>query len=138
VDPHVAAALEQLRAALARTGGRRPILLEVIYSDGTVDRLSVPGALSSPTTPPPDTSPARQTGQTLPVEVNGGEVERAILDVLARAERPLKGSAIASRAGRRASSYFRETLTRLVRSGVLVKPPGGGYWLASRGAPPDA
>lgn len=64
------------------------------------------------------------------------EAEREILDLLGRAERPLKGRTVAARLGRSYSSHLRETLADMVRRGQLARGPKGGYWPA--GKPPPA
>jgi hypothetical protein len=61
-------------------------------------------------------------------------VEAAILSTLARAERPLKGGAIAARAGRRYHGYFRQCLSRLKRAG-RIRLLADGYWDAGRPVP---
>jgi hypothetical protein len=61
-----------------------------------------------------------------------------ILGVLRKAEKPLTPEAIARRAGQAVpvTSYFRSRLTRLRVRGVITRLPGGGWWMADRGAPP--
>lgn len=65
-----------------------------------------------------------------------------ILDALAAAAGPLKGEAVARRAGKRYNGYFREVLAGMVRDGLLVRTDEG-YRLPARPAdtpdtPPDA
>jgi hypothetical protein len=66
-----------------------------------------------------------------PPEANTGDVASQILAVLAEADRPLKGQAIASRAGRKFNSHFKQTLAQLKRDGEVVLV-ADGYTL-----PPD-
>jgi hypothetical protein len=120
MDPEVLVALEALLLALVRSGGRRPLFLELLYPDGRVDRLSLPAPAA-----PPDRPAARQP--TRP------PVEQAILDALAGAEGPLPGKAIARRCGRSYTSYFREALSGLVASGEVIRDrEAGGYTLPAR------
>lgn len=126
MDPHVAAALEQLRAALTRNGERRPLFVEVLYSDGTADRLAIPAERGR-------TNPATASGQVSPATDN----ERLILEVLSRAEKPLKGRTVASRAGLAYNSHLRQTLSVMRRAGRIQRAPSGGYWPANKPLPPD-
>ena len=64
-------------------------------------------------------------------EPAGGDVASQILDVLAEADRPLKGQAIATRAGRKFNSHFKQVLAQLKRDGEVVLV-ADGYTL-----PPD-
>ncbi len=60
-------------------------------------------------------------GQSIEDEEEGGTpIRRAILEVLAGADRPLKAQSIANRAGRACSGPFRATLASMVRDGDLV------------------
>jgi hypothetical protein len=125
MDPLVAAALEALRTALAKSQGRRPAFLQLLYPDGTADLLP----LSSPILPENTSSrPATNVNRL-------SEMEETVLGVLLRAEKPLKGSAIASRAGVRYSSHIRQVLSELVQKGKLIRAPQGGYWPADRPLP---
>jgi len=62
---------------------------------------------------------------------NAGDVVSQILAVLAEADRPLKGQAIATRAGRKFNSHFKQVLAQLKRDGEVVLV-ADGYTL-----PPD-
>jgi hypothetical protein len=64
-------------------------------------------------------------------EPAGGDVASQILAVLAEADRPLKGQAIAARAGRKFNSHFKQVLAQLKRDGEVVLV-ADGYTL-----PPD-
>jgi hypothetical protein len=135
VDQHLLLFLERLRLILA--GTRRVVRIKIFYSDGSWDRLSVPGVVSLPDLL---SAASGESPPSLPVERAAGRIptgiEAVILEVLRRAEKPMKAAAIAARAGKRLTSHFRETLTRLGRAGVLTKPEGGGWWLVERGEPP--
>jgi hypothetical protein len=52
-------------------------------------------------------------------------MEVSIMDVLRLARLPLKGRAIAFRAGWRFSSHFRQVLARLVQTKVIANTPDG-------------
>ncbi len=61
--------------------------------------------------------------------------QQAVLRVLAKAEFPLKGRAVATRAGIRYTSHFRELMTELKQMGLVIfHPEEGGY----RKGDPDA
>jgi hypothetical protein len=66
---------------------------------------------------------------------------RLIVGVLTGAERPLKGQAIARRAGKNYCGYFRTALARLSERGIIVVGPDGyeiGTGLPGQPAPtPD-
>lgn len=63
---------------------------------------------------------------------NGADVASVVVQVLQRSSRPLKGAAIARRAGKPYTPHFRTVLSRLVKDGIVRKVSGSGYWLASR------
>lgn len=111
-SPLFEAILGAVRQALVAAGDRVPLFLHILYSDSTSDVVTMPKQTSRPPNPT--------------------EAEEAILAVLRRAERPLKGSAIASRAGKRYTGHFRESLARLTADGTLLHDEDG-YRLA-----PDA
>lgn len=72
-------------------------------------------------------------GQSIEDEEEGGTpIERAILEVLADAPRPLKAQSIANRAGRACSGPFRATLASMVRDGDIVLSEDG-YSLSEEG-----
>jgi hypothetical protein len=126
VDPHVAAALEQLRAALAATPGRSPRCLVAIYPDGSLVRVTVPGqgVCGQPVAP----VPAPPTTPTAAPRTPAGRLREGILAVLGR-EGPLKAAGIARRLDRANSGHFREVLGGLVEDGLVVLCPGNCYGL---------
>jgi hypothetical protein len=99
------ALIAQLLAMLAAQEDRPVLFLHVVYSDGGFDLLSVPKR------------PPRAQSDT----------EEAIVAVLRRAEGPLKGSAIARRAGRKYNGHFRERLSRLTADGTLERDEDGYF-----------
>lgn len=124
MEPEVLAALEALRNAVARTRGRRLLFVNFLYEDGRSDLLSVP--------PPTDESrPPQEPARSVPTGRRA-----TVLDVLARAERVLKGSAIARRAGLSYTSHFRELLGRMADDGEIQRVKGRGYWRVDS-EPPD-
>lgn len=125
MDPTVAAALEALRAALARCQGRRPAFLQLLYPDGTIEQHGLVGSIA------PDGS-APQSGQVAPELTSR---EKAALEVLTRADQPLKGRTVATRAGLRYTSHFREMMSGLVLKELVIVGPEGGYWPADRPLP---
>jgi hypothetical protein len=122
MDPTVALALEALRAALAHSQGRRPSFLQLLYADGRTETFPLPT----------DTIDGSSSSPRADKIHRASETEDAILRVLARAEKPLKGTAIATRAGLSYSSHLREALAEMVRNGRLIRGPQGGYWPADR------
>ncbi|MGE3809175.1 MAG: hypothetical protein AB7K24_31305 [Gemmataceae bacterium] len=52
-------------------------------------------------------------------------IETSVVDVLRLAQQPLKGRAIAFRAGWRFSSHLRQVLARMVQAGVIASTPDG-------------
>src|SRR5205814_766494 len=59
---------------------------------------------------------------------------KRIVEVLRAADRPLKGGAVAARAGKNYCGYFRTALTECVRRGVALLLDDG-YWLADANRP---
>ncbi len=76
-------------------------------SDGTT--------IETPVSPVADETPAAPS------------LDALILDLVAAADRPLKGTVIAAKLGRPYGSTVRETLARMVAEGQLQKAEGGGY-----------
>lgn len=62
-------------------------------------------------------------------------IEKAIIQTLTDAGRPLKGSVIARRLGRRATSHFWHALRCLVMRGIALKTAEKVYRLATSAAP---
>lgn len=59
----------------------------------------------------------------------------AILEVLKKADKPIKARTIASRAGLTHNSYFKGRMARLVAGKTICKLPDYRYWLAARPLP---
>jgi hypothetical protein len=137
-DPEIfRAVLEALRAALERAHaeGRRPTFLEVLYSDSTTDRLSLPppNGLAAP-----DARPAADSQQPTPATVpHSPALRERILEEMNAAERPLQRSAIARRIERSYTGHFRQVLRDLLAIGELVELAGGALWPAGRPLPAD-
>ncbi len=114
-----------IEAAIAYLGRRlgpratlRGIRLDVAGSDGVRQEIRL-----KPT----------GLGQSVEDEEEGGTpIRRAILEVLADSDRPLKAQSIANRAGRACSGPFRATLASMVRDGDL-QILEEGYSLAEAG-----
>jgi hypothetical protein len=107
--------LDAILTYLARRLGPRVVLrgvrLDVVGSDGLRQEIRLkPQSLGvAPDEDDPALTPIR----------------RAVLEVLAEADGPLKAQAIARRAGRSYSGAFRATLAQMVREGVIVLGPEG-------------
>lgn len=125
MDPTVAAALAALRDALAKSQGRRPSFLQLLWPDGRVDTYALDGML------PEHTSSAKST----PVPLELSEREKSVLKAMEKIEKPLKGQAIARRAGLSYNPNFRRLMSGLMQKGLIIPGPQGGYWLASRPLP---
>jgi hypothetical protein len=126
MDAIVVAALEALRLALAKCQGRRPSFLQLLYPDGTIEQYGLcEGSMAEDRASAPD-------GRTAP-ELTPRE--KAAIDVLARADQPLKGRTVASRARLRYTSHFREMMAELVIRELVIVGPEGGYWLKGRPLP---
>lgn len=108
--------------------------MQLLYPDGTADLLP----LLHPILPV-------ETSQTQGAKVRGASVssmEQKIREVLKKAEKPLKGEAIALRAkvsyGGRIRTLLAEMLKRKSgEEGRLIHGPQGGYWLADRSFPKE-
>jgi hypothetical protein len=123
MDAIVVAALEALRLALAKCQGRRPSFLQLLYPDGTIEQYGLcEGSMAG--------KPADATDETVRLELT--ERERSVLAVLARAERPLKGRTIATRAGIRYNSHFRDVMSGLKERKLVVSDEERRYWPADR------
>jgi hypothetical protein len=133
--------VELVQAHLARRLGTGYALTHVLFKvrapDGTEMELSLtPGTLF--VLGAPAVSAETQTESERPRDVCRTETdlprltptEQAVVDVLASAASPLKGEAIARRAGKNYSGHFRGVLAVLLANGVLIYEDG--YWLASR------
>ncbi len=104
--------LELLRGGLT-FNGVRVLTLRVELADGTTQRLQMP----APAPPPKDWTKTK--------------AGRAILDVLAREGRPLKGATIAKLTGYGYAGSFRSALAGLVKQGELLHDEDDdGYELA--------
>jgi hypothetical protein len=120
--------LKQLLEALIEANARHgagPVVVYVVYPDGSAELLTLPASV------PVDRQPT-QTGQVCP-ELS--EREKAALGVVAKAEHPLKGRTVATRAGLRYTSHFREMMSGLVQKGLVQVGPEGGYWPAGKPLP---
>jgi hypothetical protein len=116
--------ISRLREAVARYG--LPLVVHLIYPDGRTELITLPS----------DTMPAnRQSAEVQQVVPELSEREKAALAVLARADQPLKGRTVATRAGIRYTSHFREMMSGLVNRELVVVAAGGGYWPADRPLP---
>jgi hypothetical protein len=125
MDPRIAAVFDLLRDAQ----GRRPVFVWVAWSDGSLELHTLPGS--------PVLTPPVSTGQTGSVAADTpSDIEAALLRVIDRAEKPLKGRAVAARAGLAYNSHLRQVLAGLRRRERIVLAPGGGYWPAGRPVPP--
>jgi hypothetical protein len=104
MDSLASAAFEAFRAALAKNQGRRPLLLQVFWADGTIDTYGLNGIV------PGNTPPLKAERATRELS----ERETAVMDVLGKASKPLKGQAIALRAGIRYNGRFRSMMAKMV------------------------
>ncbi len=125
MDPIAVAALEAFRAALAKSRGRRPAFLQLLWPDGTIDTYAVNGMM-------PADRASEGDGRSVPELTDR---EKAVLDVLARADQPLKGRTVATRARLRYTSHFREMMAELVLKELVFVAPEGGYWPKGRPLP---
>lgn len=87
----------------------------------------------------PDENPQCMV-ETVPdiADVAEGETtatEDAILEVLKQADKPIKLSVIARRAGSIFNSHFRQTAYELVKKKKIITPSEHRYWLADRPLP---
>jgi hypothetical protein len=126
MDPVLAALIEALKVALAQTE-RRALFVQVLYSDSTSQLIPLPSTVNIPEE---NTVPQGTDGRPL-----GGRRRAAVLSALENAEKPLKGTALAARAGVRYDSHFRELMGELIREEKVIHAPRGGYWLKGRPLP---
>ena len=130
MDPALAAALTALRDAVRARRGQRLgsvfLQVQVSYADGHIE-LHQLAITSKPT---PATSAAAE-----PVRLDLTKREKAVLAVLARAERPLKGVSIAKRARIRYNSHFRDVMSGLRERGLVILDAEHHYWPANRPLP---
>lgn len=124
-----AAALRALAAYLTVRYGAGYVLRRVRVEAEGPDHIPIRVALD----PLPMTTELAQAATPDAEQAQPGTV-RAILDVMGTAEKPLKGEAIARRAGKKYNPHFRRTLSQLKREGTL-RAVEGGYWLAARPVP---
>ena len=135
MDPEAWSALvEAVRAFAEATWGDEAVAITLTLRHlGDVGRLPLPLPLAGR----PDTSAptGQDSGQPRADTPDLTPTAEAILRVLERAEKPLKGSAIASRAGLGYTPHFRSLLANLVEAGRVEKPASGGYWPAGKPLP---
>ena len=118
--------LEQLQVLADQ--GDEPIVLYVVCRSGLSHLLTLSGLKGNM----PRTEAATPADSVVPLVAGLGEREKAVLRVLERAERPLKGRAVAVRAGLNYTSHFRELMSGLVQAGLVRLTRSRCYWLASR------
>jgi len=116
---------EAIRAALSQAQNRQPVLFQVVFDDGTLTQIT---AAPFPSIGG-DEAPPSSAGAT--------DIELAILRVLQAAEKPLKKATIASRGNLAFNSYFKHTVTRLVKKGTVLPVDKCWYWLANKPLPQD-
>jgi hypothetical protein len=128
MDPQAAAALEAFRIALAKSQGRRPAFLQLLWPDGKIDTYSLDGMMPA----------AGPDAKGEPVKPPLSDREKAVLAVLAKAERPMKGCTVATRAGLKYNSHFRDVMSELKEKRLVIVDGDRRYWPADRPAPGGA
>lgn len=118
------ALISRLREAVARYG--LPVVVHLVYPDGRTELLTLPESSMADST-----SDAKAEAVTLELT----DREKAVLGVLARAERPLKGRTIATRAGIRYNSHFRDVMSGLRERKLVIADDERRYWPANRPLP---
>lgn len=99
----------------------------ILHPLGMIEEVKLTRFLAVPETS--DVSSAAPTETGLRAE---------ILAFLETTEKPLKGVVLARRMRQSYdNSHFRQTLADLRREGKIDNYPGRGYWLVSRGTPPE-
>ncbi len=125
-------ALDALAAYLLRRMGPGTVLrvvsLEVVNA-GLIQEITLrPGALAVSAAP---TEAGGEAEQRQEPELPLTPTMLIIVSVLKEADRPLKGEAVARRAGKNYTGHFRAALARLRERGIVLMLEAG-YWLASR------
>ncbi len=125
MDPIAVAALEAFRAALAKSRGRRPAFLQLLWPDGKIDTYSLDGMMAGNTA----------SEKSTPVPIQLSDREKTVMEAMEKIDRPLKGAAVARRAKLSYNPNFRRLMSGLMQKGLIIPGPQGGYWLASRPLP---
>lgn len=107
----------------------------VRVSDGRVVKVPVPRAVALRAPPQAEPPPPAEVVAEAPAPPGA---DRAILDALARAGRPLKRAALAAAAGLSESSYFNHAFARLRREGKIYRPEPAVAAYAAREKPADS
>jgi len=112
--------------ALVRVLDGKPFHLALAIGD-VVMKVSV-----RPATP----ALASRGGDRAPAEgVELSDREQAVLRVLAKGEGPLKGCTVATRAGLRYNSHFRDVMSELKEKGLVMVDGDRRYWPTDRPVP---
>jgi hypothetical protein len=126
--PIVRLQAEALRLSQLVNPGAVPVRLRIDYDHGPPLILPIAGAVVAPEGAASGPAPSRPIGPA----------ERAILDALQRAERPLKREALAHAAGLSVGgSHFRHAFSRLRRQRLIYRPEPdvAAYWPTGRPVP---
>lgn len=107
-----------------RTG---PVVLYLVYPDGTSELLTLP-PISMPQTE------ATPTGERCP-SPGAKRLRGLILEQLRQVDKPISQAGLARKCGRANSGHFRETLETMVGIGEVRRLPTGHYWLPDRNLP---
>jgi hypothetical protein len=115
-EPTVPITLEYLQDAVRQWAaqvhpGRTALRLVIVFTDQEQVRLLLP---------PPGPIAAEQPP---------AELRQQILQTLADADRPLKSSAVAARAGRKFDGHFRRVMKQLREAGEIHQDDAGNYSL---------